>query len=775
MKGLFSKLGFIATILPMLAGFASATTYWSNAGTGDWAVDANWDTGHVPTSNDNAYVDNGGTALVTTSQEARYFTVAFAANSSGTVEIGAGGSLSGNQSANVGRKSGAVGTLTINGGTFVGGHHFYVGFEGGNGTVNIGGGGTATVTDNFYLSYVNGAKGLLSIDGGSLNVGGHFYTGYHGGEATVDVSNGGGLAIDGRLYMGYGGGESTVDIDGSGSLIDVAEYVIVGHESAESCAVNVTGGAELHSAGNGYMGNRSAARGIVSVSGTGSAWKTGGLLYVGRNGLGRLTITDGGLASAGSLTIDDDADGDGVVRMGTGGMLAVGDGGTNATTITEFLALLTGGTGNIEYWNGAVWSDITNGTSGVDYTLDAYTEGSTSYSRLTVQTSVPSAESIHWSNTGTGAWSNAANWDVRVPTCIDNAFVDNGGIAEIVTAQEANYLLVAHSEGSSGTVVVHADGRLTTEKTAHVGRKAGATGVLTVDGGMLNDGGQLDTGYEGGFGTINVTNGGTLNVAYRLYLGYNGGGGDLNVSGTDSVFSVVDDVFIGRSDCSASINITDGAVVRSGDDAYIGLGASATGTATVAGTNSAWNVDDLLAVAYDGVGTLTVSDGGFVSAGRLMIDKDTDGDGLVRMSSGAMLAVGDNETPVTNITEFLALVGGTDNLEYWNGATWDSITNGTEGVDYTLTQYSDDGTSYTLLTVFGLELEIGDISIAIDGSDAIISWTGTHGVNYALQSKGDLVVDSWSDVVSGIPGVNGSMSATSSVSSAESFYRVVVE
>ncbi len=717
----------IASVVAMLAGFASATTYWSNTGTGDWSVGANWDTGIVPTSNDNAYVDNGGTALVTTSQEARYFKVAYAANSSGTVEIRPGGALSGNQSASVGQKSGAVGTLKINGGSFT--------------TAN------------------------------------HFYTGLAGGGGTIDVSNGGLLDIGNRLYLGYKGvASSTLSIDGSGSLVDVGAYIIVGHESAGSCTVEITGGGELRSVGNGYMGNRSVARGIVSIDGAGSAWKTGGLLYVGRSGLGRLTITGGGLASAASLTIDEDADGDGVVRMGTGGMLAIGDGGTNATTIAQFLALLTGGTENIQYWDGAAWRNITNATPGVDYALDAYTEGSNSYSRLTVQTSLPSPQSIHWTAAGTGDWSNAVNWDVRVPTPIDNAFVDNGGTAEIVSgAREANYLLIAHSEGSSGTLVVGAGGRLTTEKTTHVGRKAGASGTLTVDGGTLCDGGQLDTGYEGGFGTINVTNGGTLNVAYRLYLGYNGGGGELNASGAGSVLSVADDTFIGRTGCSASINISDGARVYSGDDAYIGLADTATSTATVGGSNSAWQVEDLLAVAYNGAGTLAISDGGFVSAGRLIIDSDGDGDGLVRMSSGAMLAIGDGGTTASNITEFLALADGTDNIEYWNGAVWDNIANGTLGTDYTLTAYEEDGTSYTVLTVFGLELEIGDISLSIEGSDAIVTWNGTHGVSYALQSKGDLVVDSWSNEVSGIPGVAGTMSATSSVSSAKSFYRVVVE
>ncbi len=72
--------------------------------------------------------------------------------------------------------------------------------------------------------------------------------------------------------------------------------------------------------------------------------------------------------------------------------------------------------------------------------------------------------------------------------------------------------------------------------------------------------------------------------------------------------------------------------------------------------------------------------------------------------------------------------------------------------------------------------EVGDVSIAMDGSDAIVSWIGTNGVSYALQAKGNLVSDpSWSNAETGITGVPGAMSATSTAVSAESFYRVVIE
>jgi len=40
--------------------------------TGDWADPANWDPAGVPTSADDAYIDNGGTATVASSAAAYY-------------------------------------------------------------------------------------------------------------------------------------------------------------------------------------------------------------------------------------------------------------------------------------------------------------------------------------------------------------------------------------------------------------------------------------------------------------------------------------------------------------------------------------------------------------------------------------------------------------------------------------------------------------------------------------------------------------------------------
>lgn len=70
--------------------------------------------------------------------------------------------------------------------------------------------------------------------------------------------------------------------------------------------------------------------------------------------------------------------------------------------------------------------------------------------------------------------------------------------------------------------------------------------------------------------------------------------------------------------------------------------------------------------------------------------------------------------------------------------------------------------------------EMGEIFIAIDGDNAVISWGGTNLLTYALQGRDVLEGGGWSNLVSGIEGVDGSMSATNSTLANEAlFYRVI--
>ena len=70
---------------------------------------------------------------------------------------------------------------------------------------------------------------------------------------------------------------------------------------------------------------------------------------------------------------------------------------------------------------------------------------------------------------------------------------------------------------------------------------------------------------------------------------------------------------------------------------------------------------------------------------------------------------------------------------------------------------------------------IGDISTELLSTGLALTWASTNGFNYAVQSKDDLITGSWTNHITGIPGVAGDLTVTTAVDQAQSFYRVVVE
>lgn len=68
---------------------------------------------------------------------------------------------------------------------------------------------------------------------------------------------------------------------------------------------------------------------------------------------------------------------------------------------------------------------------------------------------------------------------------------------------------------------------------------------------------------------------------------------------------------------------------------------------------------------------------------------------------------------------------------------------------------------------------IGDITINSDGENVFIGWQGGASGTYTVQKKIGLLVGGWSNVVEGLPGVDGTMSATNAITSPNAFYQVL--
>jgi hypothetical protein len=76
----------------------------------------------------------------------------------------------------------------------------------------------------------------------------------------------------------------------------------------------------------------------------------------------------------------------------------------------------------------------------------------------------------------------------------------------------------------------------------------------------------------------------------------------------------------------------------------------------------------------------------------------------------------------------------------------------------------------------GLGPQVGEISVGISGTDAVIGWNGELGATYAVQYDNDLVyAPGWSNIVEGIMGIDGAMSSTNGVTDPVGFYRVIVQ
>ena len=177
-----------AVILFLPAITSAASLYWTVAN-GDWSTASNWG-GTEPTSSDYAYINNGGTAVITQIGETcKYFYLGDKATDSGTAQIN-GGSLSTKYS--------------------------YIGING-SGTLNITNGGK--VSNSYgYLGYNSGSTGTATVDGtgSTWTNSGNLYIG-NSGNGTLNITNGGKVS-NSYGYLGYNSGSTgTATVDGTGS------------------------------------------------------------------------------------------------------------------------------------------------------------------------------------------------------------------------------------------------------------------------------------------------------------------------------------------------------------------------------------------------------------------------------------------------------------------------------------------------------------------------------------------------------------------------------
>lgn len=194
-------------------------------------------------------------------------------------------------------------------------------------------------------------------------------------------------------------------------------------------------------------------------------------------------------------------------------------------------------------------------------------------------------------STSSGSWYDSSRWSNGVPTISREAYI--GG-------------------STPRTATISSPGAISND--AHIGSYAGEGTVTVQNTGTLNANYlYVGSGYTG---TLNVQAGGSI-TSYYSSIGYGFSvTGAATVTGANSLWQNIY-TSVGGSG-NGTLKIENGGTVNNGYGfGYIGYELSGTGAATVTGANSLWSNLSNLYVGVFGKGTLTVENGGRVTAGSV--------------------------------------------------------------------------------------------------------------------------------------------------------------
>ncbi len=273
--------------------------------------------------------------------------------------------------------------------------------------------------------------------------------------------------------------------------------------------------------------------------------------------------------------------------------------------------------------------------------------------------------------------------------------------------------------------------------------------------------GGTTTGYIGNTasGTLTIDGGSDLVSGTGSIGDSSTGSGLVSVSGSGSTWASIY-LNIGNSG-SGTLSITSGGSVTTASDSVIGSYAGATGVAIVDGVGSTWSVANSLYAGNSGSGTLSVTNGGYVSsAGDLCVgcsgsgalsitDRggvQNNGDGYVGFASGASgtvtvagsfwanygsLFVGNSGSGAIVVTG-----GGTVSSNYDDGAGYIGYAPGASG---TIT-VAGTGSAWTDHSPFVGYGGSGVLSITNGGTVVSDYYLGTACIGYARGASGTATI-----------------------------------
>jgi len=418
--------GAVVLCAAVLLNHSAAATFSWNTATGDWTNAESWDPNAVPTSTDDAAIDNSGQSQITNGSTSAFNVFVGFDNSGNSLVISDSGNLV-NEFASIGRNT--------------------------------------TASNNSVL--VTGAGSLWN--GATVDVG------YDGSGNSLVVSNGGIVQLDG-LVVGYnvGSDNNSLLLTGSNSLLSVVNDIRVSYDANTGNSMTISGGATALS-GAGFIGsfNDASAENSILVTGAGSAWTNSGDLYVGEDGRdNKMVISNGGMVANATASIGRNATtannsvlvtGAGSTWTNTDGLLVGYEGSDNSLVISNGGYVAAGGDCVIGYLTSSSSNSllITGAGSalvvaGGLYVSEDANEGNTM--------TIAAGASVTSSSGSIGAYSDQSSGNSVLVTgagstwsVSTNLFVGESGSGNSLTVADgatvaALSITIASALGSSGTL-----------------------------------------------------------------------------------------------------------------------------------------------------------------------------------------------------------------------------------------------------------------------------------------------------------------------------------
>ena len=605
------------------------------------------------------------------------------ANTSATLSITNGGSLSSSGFNSVANNSGQTGRVTGNVTIDGAGSQWMIARDlaGGGGQAGISIAPTANSVANVTLS--NG--GNLSITGSRSNPATDSSLPFlnlsagAGATSTMTVTTGASVVFGGNTGVITVGGNSSVASPGSTATLNITSGGTVSGTGANGLLFVVAG--------------QNQGSGTINISGQGSQLLVagvGGQNTQGLDGVGGLVVigrTRGGGGGSGTLNVTG------------GGTLSISDNGLPASTGSMGLQLASGvGSSGAVTVSGVGSSIVVSSTNGSTATSPYVLIGNGGNGQMTI------SDGATVSILGSGPRNFTVN---NAATGLGVLTMTNG--ASIFASRFA----IADSGGSGTATIdgstVNLDGVIFFNGTpigagVRVGRGDGADGLLTLqNGSVINVNNSISnasvilggtSSLAGGTGTLNMSSGSSINftgtaASASLQVGGVGGTGFMSMTGASTVHvGATGSATIGSiAGSTGTLTVGGGSSIAAN---VIGIGgnsdtaAGGTGTAVVTGAGSALNAtgaNAFLAVGRGGSGSLSVSDGGALNATVVSIGRADGGFGTLTVDAGAINLSGQQTAGgLSGASLSIGSLGGTGSATIRNGSVVTISNPGTSGV-----------------------------------------------------------------------------------------------